>query len=193
MGRQHGSALAVTLFVMLAALALGVSAARAALSAERAARAERDRHIALVAAEAALLDAERDIEGDGVPASRARHFVAGATAGFVEGCGRHGEANAGLCLYSESAPAWKQVDLAEGGSTARSVAYGTFTGGTLPAGAGTLPARLPRYLIEALPSRRHGEDASQPAASAYRITAIGFGPRASTRVVLQGVYRKAGP
>jgi type IV pilus assembly protein PilX len=49
------------------------------------------------------------------------------------------------------------------------------------------PVRLPRYVIEPLPA--HG------GVNLYRITAIGFGTRAGTRVVLQAVYHKpaAGP
>ncbi|UUZ55346.1 hypothetical protein LP419_06225 [Massilia sp. H-1] len=61
--RQQGAALLAVLGIMLAMMILAVSAMRAALHGERSARAERDRMIALQAAEAALIDAERDIEG----------------------------------------------------------------------------------------------------------------------------------
>ena len=190
--REQGSALAVTLFVMLAALALGVSAAQAALSAEKSARAERDRQLALAAAEAALGDAERDIEGAaGAGSERASYFEPGDTAAFVDGCGQRREANAGLCRYSPTAPAWKSADLAEDGQAARSVPYGAFTGAAMRVGAGPLPSRLPRYIIEPLPVQLEGEDAAAPMPGVYRITALGFGARDATRVVLQTVYRKA--
>lgn len=192
--REHGITLVVTLFVMLAALALGVSAARAALSAEKSARAERDRQLALATAEAALEDAQRDIDGAaGALSERASFFVPGAGNAFVEGCGIRGHSNAGLCRYSAAKPAWKSADLGDDGAHARSVPYGAFTGATMRVGAGPLPARLPRYIIEPLPVQLEGEDAGTPMGGVYRITALGFGARGSTRVVLQSVYRKVAP
>lgn len=192
--RELGSALAVTLFVMLAVLALGVSAALAALAAEKSARAERDRLLALAAAESALADAQRDIEGAaGAGSVRASYFLAGGAAAFVEGCGARGDSNAGLCMYSRAKPAWKRANLAADGAGARCVPYGAVTGAPMPVGAGPLPARLPCYLIEPLPVQMEGEDASVPLAGVYRITAIGFGALDGTRVVLQSVYRRVEP
>lgn len=189
---QGGAALAVTLLLTVAVLAIGVAAAQAALSAERQARSERDRQVAMLAAEAALRDAERDIEGVAYPA-RAGLFATGSTHGFVPGCGRREHTNAGLCMRTEPVPAWQAVDLALVGKEARAVAYGTFTGATMATGGGSAPARPPQYLIEALPVQRAGEDASSPMPNVYRITVMGFGARASTRVVLQSVYRKVEP
>lgn len=191
-GNQHGAALAVTLIMMVAVLAIGVATSQAALMAERQARSERDRHVALQAAEAALRDAESDIENTGNPA-RAALFAPGSVTGFVRGCGRVGHANAGLCQAAGPHPAWQAVDLAEDGEHARTVQYGAFTGGTMTTGAGPMPARLPRYIIEAVPVRRAGDDASVPIPNVYRITAMGFGANESTRVVLQSFYRKVGP
>lgn len=191
-GNQHGAALAVTLIMMVAVLAIGIATSQAALMAERQARAERDRYVALQAAEAALLDAEADIENAG-NAARAALFAPGSAAGFVRGCGRMGHANAGLCLAAGPHPAWQAVNLAEDGEHARAVRFGTFTGASMPTGEGPAPARLPRYIIEAIPIRRAGDDASAPTPNAYRITAIGFGAHESTRVVLQSFYRKVGP
>jgi type IV pilus assembly protein PilX len=48
-----------------------------------------------------------------------------------------------------------------------------------------LPARLPAYVIERIAPP--GATARQ--GSFYRITAIGFGSRTSTQVVLQSLYR----
>jgi Tfp pilus assembly protein PilX len=187
-GRRRGAALLTAMFVLLALTIIGVAAAHTALNAEKSARNERDRHIALQAAEAALLDAERDIEGIADPAStRAALFAAGGALGFAEGCGR-GPDNLGLCTYSPSAPAWQLADLA-GGSGA-TTPYGKFTGEVLPTGGGALPGKAPRYVIELMPLARAGEDAGRPAANVYRITAIGFGVRPTTQVVLQSFYRK---
>ena len=194
MKRQRGAVLLVALCVMLVLLLLGVSAARSALSAEKSARGERDRQVALQAAEAALGDAERDIEGGNAPSSaRAGLFAHGSGDGFVDGCG-NGGANLGLCRRAagKADPAWQRARLADANDP-RSVEYGRFTGAMLPFGRGTLPARPPRYVIEQIPYARAGEDASQRTANFYRITAIGFGASDSTRVVLQSYYLKAAP
>jgi Tfp pilus assembly protein PilX len=189
---QRGAALLVALCVMLVLLMLGVSAARNALHAEKSARSERDRQIALQGAEAALADAERDIEGGHAPASkRAALFGQGSVAGFVDGCGA-GADNLGLCRRAAGAvPAWQHVALAESGG--RSIEFGHFTGARMPSGRGTQPARPPRYVIELLPFARAGEDAAQRRGNFYRITAIGFGTTDATRVVLQSYYLKAAP
>jgi Tfp pilus assembly protein PilX len=189
--RQHGAALVTALFLMLAVLMIGVSAARTALNAEKSARHDRDRHIAFGAAEAALLDAERDVEGGADPASvRAALFAPGGSAGFVDSCGQGAASiNLGLCLPASSAaaPVWQALDLADAGG--KSVPYGQFTGAAMPVASGILPARLPRYIIELVPLT-----GAVPASGAlYRITAIGFGSRDTTRVVLQSYYHKLAP
>ena len=89
------------------------------------------------------------------------------------------------------APAWQAADLAGAGSA--TTPYGTFTGAALPLGGGALPFQAPRYVIELMPLVRAGEDAGPPVAKLYRITAIGFGVRANTQVVLQSFYRKVAP
>lgn len=178
-GRQRGAALATVLFLMLAVLMMSLSSTRAALSAAKAARSERDRHIAFAAAEAALLDAERDIDGAAGPTSaRSAIFAAHDAGAFMEHCTGRAE-RSGLCRAeaAQDIPVWQATDLAG----ERAVEYGRFSGRALPTGAGLLPACLPRYLIELLPG-------SQPR---YRITAIGFGADAATVVVLQGYYERA--
>ncbi|RSZ57316.1 pilus assembly protein [Massilia atriviolacea] len=191
--RQHGAVLLTALFVLLALMILGVSAARSALGSEKSARHERDRQIAFAAAEAALADAEHDIEGGSDRASqRAALFARGNVFGFVDGCGGEREVNAGLCLYMPARPAWQGADLSgKDGLEAAGVAYGRFTGAQLPSGKGTLPLRAPRYLIELLPHTQAGGDAARPPGNFYRITAVGFGSLDATRVVLQAFYLKA--
>jgi len=191
---QAGAVLITALFILIALLIIGVSAANTALDAERAARAERDRHIALQAAEAALADAERDIEGGSDPGSaRAALFAAGSAEGFVDGCGPATGINVGLCALAGPplVPAWQSAALALPGGGASATEYGRFTGASMPAGEGSLPARLPRYIIELMPYARAGEDASERTGNFYRITAIGFGADDQTRVVLQSFYLKA--
>jgi type IV pilus assembly protein PilY1 len=187
-GRAGGAALMTALFVLVAITIVGLAAAHTALNAEKSARSERDRHIAFQAAEAGLADAERDIEGGANPVSaRAALFAGGSALGFADGCGR-GQDNLGLCAYAQAAPAWHMVNLS--GATDAAVPYGQFTGAALPTGGGALPGRAPRYVIELMPLGRAGEGAGQLTANVYRVTAIGFGVRPSTHVVLQSFYRK---
>lgn len=191
---ERGVSLIAALIMLVAVLSLGISAARIALQGEKAARNERDRQIALQAAEAALLDAETDIEASPDPArSRSHLFTQDRTEGFAEGCSV-GESNRflGLCLRAQQGPPiWSVVDFLADGAGMRAVPYGHFTGQSFPAGEGSLPAKLPRYVIELMPFNLEGESASSDSVSYfYRITAIGFGTRESTQVVLQTFYRK---
>jgi type IV pilus assembly protein PilX len=182
--QDGGAALVCALVLMLAAMLVGVSVCRAVFASIASAGAGRERSLAHAAAEAALQDAERDIAGTAASAEPARtaRFAAAGAGAFVEGCGRGGS-GLGLCLAT-SPPAWQLQDLADPGNAAL-VPYGYYTGEKLATGSGLLPARPPAYLIEKI---------APPGAGAalgafYRITAIGFGSQASTRVVLQSVYR----
>ncbi len=191
---EGGAALVTALVIMLALMIIGVSAARTAVHGEKSARGERDRSIGLQAAEAALADAEHDIDGGGDPASaRAMLFTPGSADGFVAGCGAAPNINAGLCLHAGGAgrPAWQSVDLSRSANDeARSVAFGQFTGASMPVGHATLPARLPRYIVERMSPAPAGEGGVPPVGDSYRVTAIGFGASAASQVVLQSFYLK---
>ncbi len=196
--RQRGASLIVSLLMLVAVLLLGTSAAQIALQGEKASRNDRDRQIAFQAAEAALLDAELDIENspDAVK-SRSQQFSKNSALGFPgdgeDGC-RAGESNInlGLCRHASdgAAPIWLTVDFLDAtSSTMHSVPYGKFTGQDFPIGKGSLPGKLPRYVIELMLYTKAGESADMPS-YIYRVTAIGFGARDSTQVVLQTFYRK---
>ena len=195
---QRGATLLITMLLLMIVLLLGVAAAQIALQGEKSSRNDRDHQIAFQAAEAALLDAEMDIQKSPDEArSRSHLFSINGTAAFPADddqiCAR-GDLNisAGLCRYEEGASAaWRHVDFMDAGAhTASSVSYGRFTGQSFQSGAGLLPARLPRYIIELIPHRRAGASAEQ-ADYLYRITAVGFGVRETTQVALQTFYRKA--
>lgn len=187
---ERGAALIVCLLMLVVILMLGSSASHIALQEEKASRVERDRQLALESAEAALADAERDIE----TSPRQHLFSTGRTEGFSEECGDGSvDQFRGLCLPATAggAPLWQRVDLARKDGAAATVPYGHFTGRVLQTGDGLLPAALPRYLIELIPFKGHGTKPSdEEKAYLYRITAIGFGMRESTAVVLQTFYRK---
>lgn len=219
-GRQGGVTLLVTMLILVAVMLVGASAARLALQGEQAARAGRDRQVAFQAAEDALMDGERDVAGTasgaaghgagtgdaadaGVPGVsgagadswRARSALFGLDSGlgFIDGCGT-GPVNLGLCARAEveGAAAWQAVDLSgaeDGGS--HTVQYGDYSGASMQTGSGYLPFRRPRYLIERVPCHQPGDEVGAPGGHCYRVTAIGFGARPETEVVLQSVYRRA--
>jgi len=186
--RQHGAALVCALVLMMAAMLIGVSVCRAVFASIASAGAERERSIAHAAAEAALRDAERDIASDasGTDPARAAQFMTPGAGGFVDGCGRAGSGR-GLCLAT-APPAWQVQDLFDADNPAV-VPYGHFTGAGLATGKGLLPARPPAYLIEKIAPPGAGEALG----GFYRITAVGFGSRGTTQVVLQSVVRKPKP
>lgn len=193
---QTGAALIIALLMLTVVLLLGISAAQIALQGEKTARNDSDREIAFQAAEAALLDAEIDIEASpDVVKSRSHLFSEDGVSGFVISadalCGS-GVQNAylGLCRYAIE-PAWRSVNFMDDApGTMSAVPYGRFTGQIFEAGNGSSPARAPRYIVELMPDRKSGERADK-LHYLYRITAIGFGAHEKTQVALQAVYRKA--
>jgi type IV pilus assembly protein PilX len=196
MDRQRGIALVVSLVLLIMVLLLGVSAAQLSLQGEKAARSERDRNVAFLAAEDALKDAEHDIDDSGDPARRAA-FASGD--GFAEVCDAAGGSGAGVSaglrvrMPAAATPVWQQVDLSgveDGGDC--TVAHGAYTGAVMPTGEGFLPFKKPRYVIERMECHHPGDDASAgaPPHYCYRVTAIGFGARPETEVVLQSVFNK---
>lgn len=183
-----------------------LGAAQMSLVNERSARNDRDTEVAFQAAEAALADAESDVLGPNDSAHQRLCLFSGKDAtAFVAGCGGEG-GHQGLCAQGEpgSEPAWKRADFSA--DTGQSVAYGTFTGqhylsgdSTGGAHAGALSARAPRYIVEALRHRGGWQaDQLQSASAAearyvFRVTAIGYGMREETQVVLQtSLYKAAG-
>lgn len=192
---QRGVTLVMTLLMLAVVLLLATAAAQIALQGEKSARNDRDRQIAFRAAEAALHDAEMDIEGmAGSASSRAHLFTAAVLheLSLAQATCGVGESNPllGICRSADAAHAWQAVDFLSEGENMAAVPYGRFTGQVFPAGEGPLSALPPRYIVEFLPYRRVGTSAADPD-YLYRITAVGFGTRAVTQVALQVFYRKA--
>jgi type IV pilus assembly protein PilX len=172
MDRQRGIALVVSLVLLIMVMLLGVSAAQLSLQGEKAARSERDRNVAFLAAEDALKDAEHDIDDSSDPARRAALPPATDSP-------RSAPAAAGLRARAPAGDAGvAAVDLSGvedgGGCTAM---HGAYTGAAMPTGEGFLPFKKPRYLIERMACHQPGDDAaaSAPPHYCYRVTAIGFG------------------
>jgi type IV pilus assembly protein PilX len=163
----------LVILAMLGLAALGNSALE-----ERMAGNAKDENLAFQAAEAALRDAEADIDANLTP-----------TSPFSSTCG------SGLCTPPSTWPSASSADIAkliDWSNAAVTRAYGANTGAT------SLPvvAAQPRYVVELL-----SKLAPSPAGSAglgvgpgpkggavYRITALGTGARAETRVVMQSTY-----
>lgn len=195
---QHsrGVSLIVVLLILVVVSILGVSGIQVAMMGERGTRNDRDQQVAWQGAEAALIDAEFDIEG--LPASsttkRNTIFKAKETeiAKFIQDCGNSGQ-SVGLCaLNATGKPAWLTVDFTATGSTAPTVQFGTFTGRDFPSGStGVQPALPPRYVIEPIPDPRFARTARPGSGTrfVYRVTAMGFGPNAETQAVVQMIYR----
>jgi len=177
--RQGGIALLTALVLMLAVLMTGIASTRGALQGARAAAHERDRVLALQMADAALRDAERDIEGGAEPGSARANAIAGGSAdAFVAGCGG-GRPYNGLCAQAVDPDQLSEVLAADDGPA---IVFGSFTGASMPEGAGALAIEAPRYLIELMPASPDGQ--------LYRITARGDGSMPGTHAALQAYYRK---
>ena len=177
--REGGIALLTALVLMLAVLMTGIASTRGALQGARAAAHERDRLLALQMADAALRDAERDIEGGSEPGSARANAIAGGSAdAFVAGCGG-GRPYNGLCAQAADPDQLSELLAGEEGP---SIALGSFTGASMPEGEGALPVETPRYLIELMPA--------SPGGQLYRITARGAGSMPGTHAAIQAYYRK---
>ena len=192
---QGGASLIVVMMILVIVSLLGIGSAQIALMGERGARNDRDQQIAFQSAETALFDATNDIEGVG-PASRSNIFSAFNSMSFVASCGNSGN-NKGLCqaAAADEKPVWLTVDF--NSTTSPTTEFGEFTGATFDAGgAGIKPSAKPRYVIEAVPlqSTLIGQDQSLSASAsqvmAYRVTAMGYGPRQDIQGVVQMIYRK---
>jgi len=202
---QHGASLIVVLMMLTIIFAMGVIAARLSLFSESSARNDRDRQIAFQSAEAALLDAEIDMMGPNTSiAKRVCKFDSQKPAEFIEGCGTN--TKSGMCLNTAATgEAWKTVKAlytseTGTGSTNKTVEYGQFTGQALVTGSGSLPVKLPRYTIEAVPYAGTGSNGLNGTVRdnvsgqqyAFLVTAMGFGTKVESQVLLQAlVYKPA--
>lgn len=190
---QRGFSLITTLILLIVVTVLGLAASRIVLMSEKTSRFDRDTQIAFQAAEAALVDAEIDIQGTKDAAGK--YIASGlrmaqfdsknkTVATFPVGCGI--DTQRGMCAPTAGAkPVWYNVDFTDTSENAKTVNFGEFTGREFVAGqTGIRPEIAPRYIIDYI------DDLASPGKLLYRITAMGFGPRKETQVVLQVVFRK---
>ena len=185
-GRQAGMSLFPALMFLLVLAVLGVSALNSTLMQEKMVSNTKDANLAFQAAEAGLRDGEADIDKN-------KTFWTPTT--FTSSCTN------GLCTPPSTWPTPSSLDIS------KAIDW-TNTGLTRPYGSQTAVASLPdvaaqpQYVIERIPpppglpavpgsSIGIGCGVSCPPAAsgfAYRVTVLGTGARAETRVVLQSTY-----
>lgn len=170
---QRGVVLPVALIFLAAVTLLAVSAVQLSLQEQKAFRGYRDRVLAFQAAEAALLDAEIDIQDATASArSRSAMFAEDRAIGFPgagESLCHSGAGNPvqGLCRLPADglAPAWLAFNIADIAEVT-AVHFGQFTGRSMPIGSGVLPIAAPRYLIELVPDLKGSAGAPEAATAA---------------------------
>ena len=195
--RQEGASLIMVMIILTIVSMIGIAGIQISTMSERSARNDRDYQIAWQSAEAGLMDAESDLFGPG-PSPR-RNIFGPVTnlAAFVDDCGSSGPSR-GLCglkAAPDVKPAWVAVNFDTYGSAAATAEFGEFTGRTFIAGGpGIQPARSPRYVIEPIEdnagigsgTRKRGTEDPK---YVFRVTSMGFGPRADIQSVVQMIYR----
>lgn len=190
--RQNGMSLILVMMILTIVSLLGVAGIQIAMMGERGARNDRDMQVAWQAAEAALIDAEFDIYGPTASVRRSIFKNSTDISKFTAGCS-NATNYVGLCLPATSGkPIWLTIDFTDTSSSAKTTAFGTYTGRTFSAGGlGIQPAKLPRYIIEAIPDTEQSDLSATPPKYIYmyRITAMGFGPRSDIQAVAQMIYR----
>ena len=185
---ERGSSLLIGLIFLSILTMLGLMALRVATVEERMSGNMRDRSIAFQAAEAALRDAERDIQCmtfDGKSRAITRRSI-----GCISGAlGADASCTDGLCCNPSGLVCIEPTDPVhlKGFSDEKGVEYGTYTQypktDTTPENKPVIVgvSKQPRYLIEPFiwDSKNY-----------YRISARGFGLGATTQVTLQEVYKE---
>lgn len=194
LARQRGASLLMVMLILIVVSILGIGGAQVALMGERSARNDRDYQVAWQAAEAALLEAEFDIRGPGTSTRKDTAFSSPVPAKYLfqEGCGASDSGDSkGLCLPAIlGKPVWLSVDFESANSP--TTEFGDFTSRAFDAGgAGIKPAKKPRYIVEIINDPETFSDMSIGKNKyLYRVTAMGFGPRADIQAVMQMIFRK---
>jgi type IV pilus assembly protein PilX len=190
--RQHGAVLIVALLFLVILTILGLTAMSGTTMEERMSGNTRDANIAFQAAEAALRDARRDLNG--MPlfgAPRSIHLSQ-----FGDPGGAFGTCNTtapGLCRplqYDGSFNAAMPASLVAALDVANQYAtYGRFTGA--PELRGVRNERLaqqPRYIVEQFCLQDMTPIDGRDYCKWYRITARGYGVNPNSQVTLQEVF-----
>ena len=186
--KKRGASLITVLLILVIVSLVGIGAAQIALMSERGSRNSRDMQVAWQSAEAALADADIDLFSNTAGASRKDIFDGKSLVFFPNaGCGTSGNLK-GLCSsVSSGKPNWLVVDFTSSTGVAT---LGDYTGRNFTAGGtGIQPALKPRYVIEPVIVPVGSRSDPEAQEIVYRVTAMGFGPKAEIQAVLQMLYR----
>lgn len=202
---EGGFVLATALIFLVALTILGVSALGINSLEEKMLGFSRDRQLAFQAADAALRDAERYLMSSDFPGG-ATNFVADCTGS--NGKGLYQIRTAGKPIWAElengatcKDDAWAGLSSAVNAASGLSFKYGALSGvGSFKLDSSRVVASQPRFIIEVISiSSTSGTGSAGgslvvgrgPASPmyVYRVSAVGFGQRLTSRVLLQAVYR----
>jgi len=184
---ERGSVLLVSLMILLMLTLLGLAAVQTTTLEERMAGNNSEQSRAFQAAEAALRDAEVEIDAGTRITSRYNAPVPEnvrrdiGSAGFSITCFDGNALHTGLC-YPELANLAAREALLGGNDPNRYTSYGALTAAAPLNGVAAQPRYLIEYSCQQVPGSSNCE-------FSYRITAMGFGPRLSSRAVLEAIYR----
>jgi type IV pilus assembly protein PilX len=200
---QRGAVLVIALLFLTILTILGVTAMTATTYEERLAGNARDAGAAFQAAEAALRDARRDLNGIIIPVAWAKRNppISGKT-GFGDGtadadngtCGNSqvtAPQTLGLCRpfpynVAKGTPPPFNSNFYAAGQPA-GVLYGTYTGAPALQGVRVQP----QYYIEVMCLPQFGGSLGDPNyCSFYRITGRGYGLNPNTQVTVQEIFLK---
>lgn len=195
---QSGVSLIIVLVLLVIVSILGLGASQIATMGERSARNDRDMQVAWQSSEAALMDAQCDIDPANTGANAATPCTGNRgstfsnltnTNAFISGCGTG--VSAGLCALNPTGkPAWLTADFTVSDSTATTAGFGQFTARSFPSGkTGVRPFQVPRYTIEPIPDPADRDRSGGSSGYIYRVTALGFGPRQDIQAMTQIIYR----
>lgn len=193
--KQGGSSLAVVMAVLLLAAVTVISGLQSQLQAQHMAAREWDHLRTFEAAQALLLDAEQDIQSPSPHASESPAWPQSFDDWLVwqtRLAAPHSPCQQGVCAAQASQhwtrAHWRTLQPASKlwDSGAR---YGQRTGARDESGQALL--QQARYWIEMWPLNTQ-QTSTEPTPFIYRITAVAWGQRAGTHVVLQSLWRQPG-
>lgn len=194
--RQQGAILVVALMFLVILTLLGISSMTGTTFEERMAGNTRDYNLALQAAEAAIKDAEYDLNGFVMPSpytpATVRGTLMGKTGfGIAEAagtCSTTAETKGpGLCLPTAAdASPWASSTLNWTDASTNTTVYGKYTGADNAAINVKGVSQQPRYIITAF---QRWTPSDNPPPFFYEMTARGFGANSNTKVTLQTFFR----
>jgi type IV pilus assembly protein PilX len=190
--RERGVILVVTMLMLMVISLVGVATMQNSAVEESITGSLQDQTLALQAAEAAMRDAWFDIQNTCASSSSNCTLRTGGIVGgtnFGDASSTSGTCSStGLCMPSGTYPNYGQISVSNW-SSLNPVTYGTYTMSAAPNPSNL--SQQPQYVIEAMCSPDSTVSVGGVGCPRwyYRVTARGWGKRATTFVTLQAIYR----